>query len=325
MMSLSPLNRFAAPIALLIGIALTAGCGQNFASFSGGDPRLTPVAAAEIRLPLREGSARFAAIGDTGTGGSGQYEVASQLIAAHAKFPFDFVIMMGDNMYGSEGSHDYVDKFERPYKPLLDAGVKFYASLGNHDEPNQAFYKPFNMDGKRFYTFKPKDNLRFFALDSTYMSPEQLAWLDKELGASGSEWKIAFFHHPMYSEGRHGSDIELRQAVEPLFVTHGVDVVFAGHEHFYERLKPQQGIHHFIAGGSAKLRAGDIDRRTRFHAAGFDQGYSFMLIEIAQDEMHFQAVSENGKTVDAGVIRRRPNPKTSDPISSANARTGALP
>lgn len=324
-MSLSPLHRFAAPIALVVGLALTAGCGHDFASYVDGDPGLTPVAAAEIRLPMREGSARFAAIGDTGTGGAAQYEVAAQLIATRAKFPFEFVIMMGDNMYGSEGSYDYVDKFERPYKRLLDAGVKFYASLGNHDEPNQAFYKPFNMDGKRFYTFKPKDDLRFFALDSTYMSPEQLAWLEKELSASGSEWKIAFFHHPIYSEGRHGSDIKLRQAIEPLFVKHGVDVVFAGHEHFYERLKPQQGIHYFIAGGSAKLRRADIDRRSPLHEAGFDQGYSSMLIEIAQDEMHFQAISENGKTVDAGVIRRRPNPKTSEPTSSANVRTRALP
>ncbi len=62
--------------------------------------------------------------------------------------------MLGDNMYGSESPADFVRKFERPYKPLLDAGIKFYAALGNHDEPSQRFYKPFNMDGKRFYTFK---------------------------------------------------------------------------------------------------------------------------------------------------------------------------
>ena len=76
--------------------------------------------------------------------------------------------MLGDNMYGAERPQDFVQKFEKPYKPLLDAGVKFYASLGNHDDPNQRFYKPFNMDGERYYTYT-KGPVRFFVLDSNYM------------------------------------------------------------------------------------------------------------------------------------------------------------
>ena len=87
-----------------------------------------------------------------------------------------------------------------PYKPLLDAGVKFYASLGNHDSPEQRLYKFYNMDGKRYYSFKaPKQDVRFFALESTYMDKDQLAWLEKELDGSREDWKIAFFHHPLYS------------------------------------------------------------------------------------------------------------------------------
>ena len=53
--------------------------------------------------------------------------------------------MVGDNIYGSERPQDFQKKFELPYKPLLDAGVTFYAALGNHDDPNQRFYKPFSM------------------------------------------------------------------------------------------------------------------------------------------------------------------------------------
>ena len=75
---------------------------------------------------------------------------------------------------------------------MLDAGVKFYAALGNHDNPNERFYKGFNMNGERFYTFKPKAGVRIFALDSNYMDPKQLEWLEKELAASGSDWKICF-------------------------------------------------------------------------------------------------------------------------------------
>ena len=84
----------------------------------------------------------------------------------HAKFPFDRVIMLGDNIYGGQGPQDLVKKFAQPYKALLDAGVKFYASLGNHDDPAQHSLQPlWNMGGQRYYTYATK-NVRFFALDS---------------------------------------------------------------------------------------------------------------------------------------------------------------
>jgi hypothetical protein len=266
--------------------------------------------AQDLQLPVKDGSLRFAVIGDAGTGNSEQLEVARQLVAFRGRFPFEFAIMLGDNLYGKERPADYEDKFERPYKPLLDAGVKFYAALGNHDEPSQRFYKPFNMNGERYYTFRPKPGVRFFALDSNVMDQKQLDWLDKELAASGSDWKICFFHHPPYSSGgQHGSNENLRDQVEPLFVKYGVSVVFTGHEHFYERTKPQKGITYFIAGSSAKLRRGDI-RRSPLTAKGFDDGYTFMLVEIVDDELHFQTISHTGRMVDAGAIRRATTERT---------------
>jgi predicted phosphodiesterase len=265
-----------------------------------------PVNGQQLTLPMKEGSVRFGVLGDTGTGGSAQKKIADQIAKFHKVFPFEFALLLGDNLYGSERPSDYADKFERPYKPLLDAGVKFYAALGNHDDPNQRFYKLFNMNGERFYSFKaPNASVRFFALDSNYLDDTQFEWLAKELAASDSDWKIAFFHHPIYSSGeKHGGHEELKQQVEPLFLQHGVDVVFTGHEHFYERLKPQRGIHYIISGSAAKLRRGNI-APSGMTAKGFDQGYTFMLIEIAGDEMFFQTLDENGKTVDSGVIVRR--------------------
>src|SRR5688500_16447260 len=115
-----------------------------------------PLLAQETKLPLKEGSVRFAVLGDSGTGGDAQYGVAKQLAVARGKVPFEFAIMLGDNLYGGQKPSDFEKKFERPYKPLLDAGVKFYAALGNHDDPNQRFYKPFNMNGERYYSFKPQ-------------------------------------------------------------------------------------------------------------------------------------------------------------------------
>ncbi len=261
-------------------------------------------AAQNVALPVAADSLKFAIIGDSGTGSSSQYSVAERLVGSRAKFPYEFVLMLGDNLYSGSGPKDFEKKFERPYKPLLDGGVKFYAALGNHDNPNERFYKGFNMNGERFYTFKPKPGVRIFALDSNYMDKSQLDWLEKELIASGSDWKICFFHHPLYSSGgAHGSDLQLRALLEPMFLKHGVDVVFAGHEHFYERIKPQKGIYYIISGGAAKLRSGDVEK-SELTAKSFDTGYHFMLIELAKDKMHFQTITDQGKVVDSGALPR---------------------
>jgi Calcineurin-like phosphoesterase len=265
---------------------------------------LAAPAALDITLPNAKDSVKVAIIGDSGTGDPAQYKIAEQLIASRAKFPYEFALMMGDNLYGGNKPKDFEKKFETPYKPLLDSGMKFYAALGNHDNPNERMYKMFNMNGERFYTFKPKNNVRFFALDSNYMDKPQLQWLDKELAASGSDWKIVFFHHPIYSSGgTHGSDLQLREQLEPLFLKYGVDAVFSGHEHFYERIKPQKGIYYFVSGGAGKVRKGDVGK-TPLTARAFDTGYHFMLVEFAKDTLHFQVISEEGKTVDSGALPR---------------------
>ncbi|HET7219859.1 MAG TPA: hypothetical protein VFJ02_17500, partial [Vicinamibacterales bacterium] len=102
---------------------------------------------------------------------------------------------------------------------------------------------------------------------------------------------------------RHGSNVELRVRLEPMLVRHGVDVVFSGHDHIYERIKPQKGITHIVAGSSAKLRKGNIGA-SEMTAKGFDQGYAFMLMEIDGGVLQFQTINEVGKTVDAGNIQR---------------------
>jgi len=197
---------------------------------------------------LRANSVRFAVIGDAGTGDKVQNETASQIFTYYKRFPFTFAIMLGDNIYGASRPQDFAKKFERPYKPLLDAKVEFDAALGNHDDPN-----------------------RFFVLDSNYLEPEQVKWLEQELAASGSDWKIAYFHH----------------------------------EHIYERIVPQKGIQYFVAGGAAILRSGDTRPGKGITEVGFASDRSFMLVEVAGNELFFQAISRTGATVDKGTIRRR--------------------
>jgi len=257
--------------------------------------------AAQLSLPLKDKSVRFAVIGDSGTGEPPQFQVAQQMVVMHQAFPFDFALMLGDNIYGSKSPKDFRGKFQEPYQPLLDAGVKFYASLGNHDETAEREYKPFNMNGKQYYSFR-KGNAEFFALDSNYMDPQQVKWIDQQLGASDATWKICFFHHPLYSDGRtHGPSLDLRKQLEPIFVAHGVNLVLSGHEHFYERLKPQKGIAYIVLGSSGQLRPHDI-RVSENTEKAFDTDRTFMLMEISGDQLYFQTFSRTGETVDSGVL-----------------------
>ena len=257
------------------------------------------------QLPRQPDSLKFAVIGDFGTGSREQTEVGEQLAASRATFPFEFVLTVGDNFYGSQQPADLVTKFERPYAGLMAAKVPFYAALGNHDDPRHVTYPLFNMGGQRYYSL-PRKNVRFIILDSNEMDRPQLAWFEQALKASADDWKIVVFHHPLYSDGgRHGSNVELRVLLEPLLVKYGVPVVFSGHEHFYERIRPQKGITYFIEGSSGQLRRGDVNP-SAMTAAYFDQDRTFMLVEIAGDEMFFQTRSRAGATVDQGVIARRP-------------------
>lgn len=261
--------------------------------------------AQQVTIGTHVGSLKFAVLGDFGTGERSQYEVAERMWQARAAFPFDLVLALGDNMYGRQQPRDFVTKFEQPYTLLLQAGVRFQAALGNHDRPENRDYTPYNMDGRRYYSFT-RASTRFVVLDTNLMDPAQLAWFDATLATTSEPWKVVYFHHPLYSNGgRHGSNVELRVVLEPLLVKYGVQVVFAGHEHIYERLKPQRGVTHFVAGSGGQLRKGDAHVAATT-AAAFDQDQTFMLVEIAGDELRFQTISRTGVTVDSGVIARRP-------------------
>ena len=192
-------------------------------------------------------------------------------------------------------------------------GWSFEAAIGNHDDPSEIHYQPFNMEGRRYYTFRENERrlsglvgagVRFFVLDSRSFDPQQLEWLRQQLAQSGTAWKICYFHHPLYTSGRYRAGARsLRLVLEPILVEGDVDAVLAGHEHLYERLIPQHGISYFISGGAGSLRKGDLTPST-VHAKGFDQDYHFMLMEVTGNELYFQAISRTGETVDAGVITR---------------------
>jgi predicted MPP superfamily phosphohydrolase len=295
----------AGALACAVAALLVAGAGLARPVIVTTAPRQT--AATVTPLPNHPDSLKFGVMGDNGTGDPPEYQTAQQMFAWHAKFDFPFVVMVGDNIYGGERPQDFVNKFEAPYKALLDAGVKFYASLGNHDSREQRYYKLYNMDGKLYYSFKaPKQDVRFFAFESTYMDDTQLAWIQNELKNSREKWKICFFHHPLYSSaGTHGSEVKLRAVLEPLLIQYNVTLVLNGHDHVYERIKLQNGIQYFVDGSGGQLRSGDLRRGSPLTAKGFDTDQTFMLMELEEDALTFNTISRQGAIVDSGVVALR--------------------
>ncbi|MBL8166676.1 MAG: metallophosphoesterase [Acidobacteria bacterium] len=252
----------------------------------------------------------FAVIGDTGSGDEAQLAVARQMVKQRAQTPFDFVLMLGDNIYEKGEPEKIKSHFEDPYKELLAAGVKFYATLGNHDIIKglqfQTNYPNFNMGGKRYYNFgKGNGLLEFFALDTNLLDDAQLSWLGGSLQASQARWKIAFCHHSIYSSARmHSAYVKLRAQLEPLYVKHGVSAVFAGHSHCYERTKPQKGVQYFTEGASGEIKKRTLDRKSPLFAAGEDMVNSFLIVQVSENEMKVEAIAADGKVIDSHTIKR---------------------
>jgi predicted phosphodiesterase len=296
-------------LAVALSLCVASAC-------AGPAPRSGPqviVGDHEVPLALKPVSLKFAVIGDSGQWSGVQRATAAQLAAQRETFPFESVLMLGDNNYGDGSPESYRVRFEEPYKPLLDAGVTFYAVRGNHDAGAQWEYPLFNMGGQRYYTFQRNtgplpplagNRVQFFGLDSVNLDDGQLSWLDRQLSESKAEWKVAFFHHPIYSSGRYAlSSAARRSTLEHVLIEHQVDVVFSGHEHVYERMAPQNGVMYFVVGASGAVRTGDL-KPTSYQAYGYDRDLSFMLIEIAGSAMYFRAVNRVGDVVDSGRIVR---------------------
>lgn len=303
--------RVAALLLCVICAAPFGGCDGQRSAAPG--PEIV-VGSDEPALLLRPASLKFAVIGDSGRWSTEQRETAAELARQRESFRFEFVLMLGDNNYGDGSPESYQHMFEEPFKPLLDAGVTFHAALGNHDAGPQWNYALFNMGGHRYYTFERDagvappllgERVRFFAVDSVNLDDEQLSWLDQQLSRSKAGWKIVYLHHPLYSSGRYAfSSAVRRRTLEQTFIEHEVDVVFAGHEHLYERMAPQSGVVYFVNGAAGSVRTGDL-RPSTYQAKGYDRDLSFMLVEIAGDTLYFQAITRTGEIIDSGKIIRR--------------------
>jgi hypothetical protein len=268
----------------------------------------------------------FFVLGDVGTGRPLQYEVAAAMQRAfqervNGENPVRFVLTTGDNINanrylvgiptssGSQDSH-WETKFFRPYEGLLRS-VPFYPALGNHDgdETELSGDLPAYLDNfffpaprpSRYYSFTFGGLATFFALDSTNITTRerrpiyeprgpQSQWLERELSASRSPWKIPYFHRPPFTAGPwHGASLKNLQSWVDLFGRSGVKVVFNGHEHNFqwsERDEATRGVRYVISGAGGSLRSGNIRAKMpSAHIQGWAPQPHFLLVEIEESVM----------------------------------------
>lgn len=208
--------------------------------------------------------------------------------------PFDLVVTTGDNVYETGHPDRFNAVFFRPYACLLDQGVRFRATLGNHDiatdNGRPELEEPaFGMKARNYVV--RKGGVRFVMADSNDL---RLGWLDENLKPrKGDRWTIAVFHHPVFSSGAHGSTLDLRPALPRLLKKRGVDLVLNGHDHNYEATKKIGGIRYAITGG------GGAYLRPCAAPAWFTDTctarYHFLYVTAGSERIKVQAVGTGGR------------------------------
>lgn len=243
---------------------------------------------------------RFIAFGDYGQGSKSQFDLARAIAEQYEKTPFETAFLLGDNFYPDGDVKKYAhSRFEVPYKPLIEGGVKFYTSIGNHDDRKghiQDLMAYFDMPDK-YYKVTLKD-IDFFILNTTYFvrSPEQRAWIEKSLAESRAPWKIVIGHHPLYASDKNGGSKGLREVLEPLLQKYGADMYLAGHEHYYQRFEPINGVDYIVSGGGgASLYPFKSDPP---HPSVRIRTHHFLLFEALGDELWMKALNERGQIID---------------------------
>jgi 3',5'-cyclic AMP phosphodiesterase CpdA len=249
---------------------------------------------------------RVALVGDVGDGGGRAHAVAQAIEAQSQVDRFDVLMLLGDNVYPYGDPERIGATVFGPFGPTLDGGTELFAILGNHDVvrgTGDAQLEALGMPG-RWYAVERGDMLGI-ALDSTVPDdPDQLAWLEETLASSTAKWKLVGLHHPPYSSGFHGSHEELRDSFVPLFERYGVQVVFSGHEHDYQRSDPINGVVYIVTGaGSRTRRTGQDD----FTAVAWST-HHFVDLNLFDDHLLIRAIDQDGEQFDEVLIPARTAP-----------------
>jgi hypothetical protein len=300
---------------LVCSTLLLVGCG-NAVTQARETPNIVEerqgVPPGALALPNDHRSIKFAVIGDSGRGTPEQHAIAAQMEAYRQRFDYDFVLMAGDNIYeGPVTPEDYRLKFEEPYQSLLDAGVIYAAWQPRHPRAGalQAIQygraSLLHVYTARRFDFRPR-HARSILCDRQH-SPRSRAApvVAARAGTLDSRMEDRPDALPALFIGPHAPQTPAVRSSRRPWRRHRR--LAPGHEHIYQRSRLQNGIRHFISGGAGSVRVGDARPSTEV-AKSYDRDYHFMLVEISDDTLFFQAINRKGETVDAGSLRQPKSP-----------------
>lgn len=280
----------------------------------------------------------FVVLGDSGRGSRAQYDVALQM--QRVEPTPDFILHTGDLVYFDGARHRYESRFFAPYRPLLSR-VTFWPCLGNHDVdddqaalPYQEVFElppngPEGLPADHNYWFDYA-SCRVAVLDSNadegVLRDAIAPWLRAVMGAAGPRWRFVVFHHPPYTGGKYAPDQRLQRTVVPVIDETGVDVVFNGHDHNYQRIgplrggvlvEPPAGTWYVITGaGGATLYAAKHPEREYVRALD-DDTHSFTHVQVDGDALTLRQIALTGEVLDScSWTQTGAEPPTSGPAGS---------
>jgi hypothetical protein len=267
----------------------------------------------------------FVVFGDSGDATRAQTLVSREM----EKLMPDLLVHTGDLIYPDGRRDRYAEKFFSVYAHMISR-VTFWPSLGNHDVDdgfqNDAYRAVFELPENGPTGLPAEDNYwfdyagaRFVVADSNVQEgvlAEQIApWMESVLSASGPQWKFVVFHHPPFTSGKYGPTDRIQNTLVPVFDRTGVDMVFSGHDHMYERTHPirgaavvgdGQGVVYIVsgAGGATLYKEKTPGKRPDWLAVLRDDIHSFSHIQIRGTQLHFRQIDKSGTVIDEWTLEK---------------------
>ncbi len=246
----------------------------------------------------------FAAYGDNREG-SGDAAITRTLIDRIVRAQPAFVLHMGDLVHDGNNEGQW-NAFFRDVRARMDV-AKLKPAKGNHDRGSEKrfeSYFPYGSARMAYYAFT-YGGACFVSTDSTAdYAPEsaQYRFIAGELEKCRMSWPvIVYMHHPPFSAGEHGDTEKVKKNLVPLFEKYGVDIVFAGHDHTYQRLNAKNGVAYVVTGGGGAPLYKVTPRDDVKVAASV---YHYMVVRVEGSRMTITAKDVHGKVIDTFEIKK---------------------
>jgi len=247
----------------------------------------------------RNETIRFAVYGDSQGEWDGWQTVLKVAQAIEQERPL-FVLKTGDLVDKGWNRTHWIAYFTA--SPFLHNST-LYPVLGNHENLSGLYFSFFSLPfNERWYSFV-NGPVHFIGLDSN--RPDryrftQFFWLCHELQTHDEPFTVVFFHHPLYSSSNHGNSTFLQKIWEPLFELYGVDIVFSGHDHNYERSIVNNVTYVVTGGGGSPLYDNGHSPCTVYS----EKTYHYCMLSANSTTMRFEAKKPDGSVFDSFQLAR---------------------